>query len=217
MKILIADDHALFRDGLRSLLEARDHTVVAEASNGREAVVLARQLRPDLVLIDLAMPEMSGLEAIRVLSSELPELRLVVLTVSTEDRDLFEAIKAGADGYLTKDLDSDRFFSLIDGVARNEPALSPLLARKVLKELANPSDNDGPQQPDALTDRELEVLEAMVAGVTSNHELAARFEVSENTIKFHVRNIFSKLHLHNRAQVVAYALRSGMVETEQDA
>ncbi len=212
MRLVIADDHALFRDSLKSLVAARGLQVVGEAANGKEAVALARQLDPDIVLMDLAMPEMDGLTATRLISAELPEVKVVVLTASSEDEDLFEAIKSGAEGYLLKDLEADRFFSLLEGVARGEPALTPLLARKLLAELARPKTNvKEDKDPDALTARELEVLETMVDGVTTNRSLAKTLGVSENTIKFHVRNILDKLHLHNRAQVVSYALRHGIV------
>jgi DNA-binding NarL/FixJ family response regulator len=211
MRILIADDHALFRDGLRSLLEAHGVTVVAEAGNGREAVELARVHRPDIVLMDLAMPELDGLAATRLLSAELPEAKVVVLTASDEDADLFEAVKSGAQGYLTKDLEAPRLFELLEAAMRGEPALTPGLAQKVLREFARPAADRADRGPEAPTDRERQVLELLVAGVTSNRELAERLFVSENTVKYHLRNILRKLHLQNRAQVVAYALRHGLV------
>ena len=216
MRLVIADDHALFRDSLRSLLTARGLEVVGEACNGAEAVAQARALRPDIVLMDLAMPEMDGLTATRLISSELPDVKVVVVTASTDDEDLFEAIKSGAEGYLLKDLEADKFFRLLEGVSQGEPALTPLLARKLLTEFAKP-DSAAPKakDPDALTGREMEVLEAMVEGVTSNRALASKLGVSENTVKFHVRNILDKLHLHNRAQVVSYAFRHGMVNPSE--
>ncbi len=213
MRVLIADDHTLFRDSLRSLLEANDLDVVGEAENGAEAIKLAWQLKPDVVLMDLTMPEMDGMEATKRLAAELPEVKVVILTASDDDTNLFEAIKSGAKGYLLKDLESRQFFSLLEGVGRGEPALTPALARKLLDEFARPKKRSRESwDPDALTEREQEVLELMVTGVTSNRRLAKQLGVSENTVKFHVRNILDKLHLHNRAQVVAYALRHGMVE-----
>ena len=213
MKLVIADDHLLFRDSLKSLLETRDHQVVAMAGTGREAIEMARRYHPDLVLMDLAMPEMDGLSATKVIAAEIPEVKVVVLTASNEDEDLFDAIKAGAEGYLLKDLQADRFFSLLEGVKRGEPALTPLLARKLLAEFKSPrTDSNKDSDPDALTQRESEVLEAMVNGITTNRKLAKHLGVSENTVKFHMRNILDKLHLHNRAQAVSYALRHKIVE-----
>jgi DNA-binding NarL/FixJ family response regulator len=218
MRILIADDHALFRDSLRSLLESQDIEVVGEAKNGQEAVDLSWESKPDVVLMDLTMPEMDGLEATKRIAAELPEVKVVILTASDEDSNLFEAIKSGAKGYLLKDLESEQFFSLLEGVERGEPALTPSVARKLLDEFARPKKPIKEEyDPDALTDREREVLELMVQGTTSNRRLAKHLGVSENTVKFHVRNILDKLHLHNRAQVVAYALRTRLVDSPSDA
>lgn len=216
MRVMIADDHALFRDGLRSLLEARGVDVVAEARNGREAVEQAKALRPDIVLMDLTMPVMGGLEATRLLSAELPDVKVVVLTASEEDADLFEAVKSGAEGFLPKNLEAEQFFELLEGVTRGEPALTPGLARKVLNEFARPASQRAERAVEELTEREREVLELLVQGVTSNRELADRLIVSENTVKYHLRNILNKLHLQNRAQVIAYALRHGLVEPREE-
>jgi DNA-binding NarL/FixJ family response regulator len=218
MKILIADDHALFRDSLRSLLEAHGLEVVGEAKNGREAYELARQLKPDVVLMDLSMPEVDGLAATRLISAELPAVKVVVLTASDDDAKLFEAIKSGAQGYLLKNLDSEDFFALLERTERGEPALTPAIARKLLEEFARPpkaAAAPAASDPDPLTEREREILELLVEGVTSNRKLAKQLGVSENTVKFHVRHVLDKLHLHNRAQVVGYALRHGLVEPRE--
>ena len=222
MRILIADDHSLFRDGLRSLLRAQGHDVIGEARNGREAVELAKSLRPDVVLMDLSMPEMDGLTATRTLTAELPDVKIIILTASEDQASLFDAIKAGAQGYLLKNLEADDFFSLLDRASRGEPALTPTLARKLLQEFARPVETttETPAtaaQEEELTSREREVLELMVEGVTSNRKLAKRLDVSENTVKFHVRNILDKLHLHNRAQIVGFALREGIVASFQES
>jgi len=212
MRIVIADDHTLFRESLCSLLTARGFEVVGEAREGGEAVDLAHRLQPEIVLMDLSMPGLDGLSATRLISAEMPQVKVIVLTASDDDAKLFEAIKSGAQGYLLKNLDSREFFALLEGVGRGEPALTPLLAGKLLQEFDRPPKPAAePHDPDALTDREREVLELLVRGITSNRKLAKQLGVSENTVKFHVRNILDKLHLHNRAQVVGFALRHGMV------
>ena len=215
VRILIADDHSLFRDGLRSLLAAQGHEVVGEARNGREAIELSQKLLPDLVLMDVSMPELDGLSATRRLSAELPAVKVVILTASEDDATLFDAIKAGAQGYLPKNLEADDFFAMLDRAARGEPALTPALARRLLQEFAKPPEKaaEAPATEE-LTPREREVLELMVDGVTSNRKLAKRLNLSENTVKFHVRNILDKLRLHDRAQVVGYALRRKMADKD---
>jgi DNA-binding NarL/FixJ family response regulator len=212
MRILIADDHALFRDGLRSLLVAQGHEVIGEAKNGREAVELTRSLAPDLVLMDVSMPEIDGIAATRLIVAEMPAMKVVILTASEEEAKLFDAIKSGAQGYLLKNLEADAFFELLERAQRGEPALTPALAKKLLQEFAKPPESAAPPtEEETLTAREREVLELMVEGVTSNRKLAKRLGLSENTVKFHVRNILDKLRLHNRAEVVGYALRHRMV------
>lgn len=212
MKILIADDHALFRESLSGLLTSRGFEIAGEARNGHEALELTRRLQPDIVLMDIAMPGLDGLAATRLISTEMPQVKVVILTASDDDANLFDAIKSGAQGYLLKNLESREFFALLEGIGRGEPALTPLLASKLLQEFAHPSrSTTGSHGPHELTDREREVLELLVRGVTSNRKLAKELDVSENTVKFHVRNILDKLHLHNRTQVVGFALRHGIV------
>ncbi|HEY8182118.1 MAG TPA: response regulator transcription factor [Thermoanaerobaculia bacterium] len=212
MRILIADDHPLFRDGLKSLLQAEGHEVIGEARDGGEAVELAKRLHPEMVLMDVSMPNVDGLAATRTLVSEMPEVKVIILTASDDDAKLFDAIKAGAQGYLLKNLEADDFFSLLDRASRGEPALTPNLARKLLQEFAKPQESAAADNPDALTVREREVLELMVEGITSNRKLAKRLNVTENTVKFHVRNILDKLRLHTRAEAVGYALRNKIVD-----
>lgn len=215
MRILIADDHALFRDGLRSLLQVEGHEVVGEARNGLEAIELARSLAPDIVLMDVSMPELDGIGATRRLTAEMPGTKVVILTASEDDAQLFDAIKAGAQGYLLKNLEAEDFFALLERARVGEPALTPALARKLLQEFARPAEEPASaEDPDALTAREREVLELMVEGITSNRRLAKRLGVSENTVKFHVRNILDKLRLHNRAEAVGYALRHKMIDPQ---
>lgn len=216
MRVLIADDHPLFREGLRALLEARGVDVVGVAQDGQQAVELAQQLQPDVVLMDLQMPIMDGLTATRLISAAQPETRVVILTASEHESDLFEAIKSGAQGFILKNLEPAPFFDLLQGVMRGEPALTPALARRLLSELARPSTPARTQRgPDELTEREQEVLQLLVQGVTSNRELAERLVVTENTVKYHLRNILDKLHVQNRAQVVAFALQHGLVPRDR--
>src|ERR1700682_5996663 len=165
--------------------------------------------------MDLHMPELDGLAATRLISAEQPEVKVVILTASEEDAHLFEAIKSGAQGYLFKNLASDELLRLLEGVARGEPALTPALARKLLGEVARPAPAPSPGGGvDALTEREHDVLDLLVQGITTNRELAERLVITENTVKYHFRNILDKLHVQNRAKVIAFAVRHGMVEPQ---
>ncbi|MEO8477192.1 MAG: response regulator transcription factor [Actinomycetota bacterium] len=205
MRVLLADDHALFREGLVSLLRTRDIEVVGQASDGAEAVVLARALMPDTILMDLTMPGMGGLEATRVIKAELPDIKVVILTVSEADEDLFEAIRSGAHGYLVKSTPSEDFFELLEALGRGEAPLSRGLAGKIVRYLASGGATDAA----SLTPREDEVLRLVAEGRT-NHDIATALEVTDATIKFHMSNILNKLHLENRAQAVAFAHRHGL-------
>lgn len=220
MRVLIADDHALFRDGLRSLLEARGIEVVGEARQGQEALDKTAALEPDVVLMDLKMPQMDGLTATRLIKASLPEVKVVVLTASEEDEDLFEALKSGAQGYLLKNLRADELVEMLQAAEEGEPALTPGLAAKVLSEFRRaaeePAEPRAVEGPEALTEREREVLDLLVEGVSTNKELAGRLVVSENTVKYHMRNILQKLHLNNRTEVVAFAVRHGIVPPPND-
>ncbi len=216
MRVLLADDHPLFRDGVRSLLEARGVEIVGEAGDGQEALEAALRLRPDVILMDITMPRMDGLEATRLIKARMPGVKVVMLTVSDEDRTLFEAIKSGAQGYLLKDLQADEFFNLLSGIERGETPISRGLAGRILEEFARRrTDRPEPGAPDELTDREREVLRCVSSGI-SNREVAATLHISENTVKFHMKNILDKLHLQNRAAVVAYAARKGWLPSEKD-
>src|SRR3989304_3007736 len=211
MPVLLADAHALVRAGIASLLETWGMEVVGQAADGREALELARTLRPDLILMDIGMPNVSGLEATRLVKSELPDVRIVMVTVSDDDADLFEGIKSGAEGYLLKGMSETDFNRVLSGIASGEPALSSGLAARILDEFARRSQpaSDAPQDQEELTEREREVL-MLVSEGAANREIAARLVISEHTVSFHVRNILAKLHLKNRAQAVAYAIRSGL-------
>lgn len=212
MRLLIVDDHAIFRDSLTLLLESYGFEVVGTAADGNEAIELAARLQPELVLMDLTMPGVSGLEATRTLTTEHPDVRVVVLTASEDDQDLYAAIEAGALGYVRKNVPLETFVGLLHRALDGEPALTPDLARRMLQAFSRRGGEVS--DPDALTPRELEVLERMVDGVTTNRALAEGLGVSENTVKFHVRNILEKLHVHNRAQAVGQALRRKLVEPE---
>ncbi len=208
VRVLLADDHALFRDGIASLLATRSYEVVGQASSGAEAVRLADELKPDLILMDIRMPGQNGLAATRLIKASQPNSRIVILTVSEDDADLFEAIKSGAAGYLPKSLQASQFFELIGAVLRGEAGLTPELASKILHEFARTAEPAAESGPDDLTPREREVLGLVAQGAT-NAEVAASLVVSENTVKFHMKNILQKLHARNRAEVVAFALRKG--------
>ena len=213
MRVLLADDHALFRDGVASLLGAWGHEVVGQVADGDAAVAAALHLRPDLVLMDVAMPG-GGLAATRRLAAEAPEIAIVMLTASEDVDDLFAAIKAGARGYLLKNLESGELRGMLGAIERGEAAITPAIAARILTELARPEPAaSAPQSPDPdrLTDRELDVLRLVVRGLR-NKEIAAELGISENTAKFHLRNILDKLHAQNRAEVVARAMRERLVE-----
>jgi len=183
---------------------------VGEASDGTEAVALARALLPDLVLMDLTMPGMGGLEATRLIKAEIPDIRVVILTVSDADEDLFESIRSGAHGYLVKSTSSTEFFDLLEALERGEAPLSRGLAGKIVRYLAS---GGAAGEEAALTPREDEVLRLVAEGGT-NHDIAQALEISEATVKFHMSNILGKLHLENRAQVVAFAHRHGLAAQE---
>jgi DNA-binding NarL/FixJ family response regulator len=213
VRILLADDHALFRDGVASLLAAWDHEVVAQVSDGEAAVAAAEHLEPDLVLMDVAMPGGGGLAATRRLAESRPAMAIVMLTASEDIDDLFAAIKAGARGYLLKNLESSELRGMLAAVERGEAAITPGIAARILAELARPDSHTkglGVRDPDRLTERELDVLRLVVAGLR-NKEIAATLGVSENTVKFHLRNILDKLHAQSRSEAVARAVREGLV------
>lgn len=211
MRVLLVDDHALVRDGVASLLMARSIDVVGEAADGREALDKARELQPDLILMDIKMPSSNGLEATRLIKAEMPETKIIMLTVSDDDEDLFEAIKSGAEGYLLKNLQAKEFFELLSGVAKGEAAISPPMATKIIEEFARlkTSGAETSQPESDPTAREIDVL-TLVSSGASNKEIASTLDITENTVKYHLRNIMQKLHLKNRAQVAAYAVSKGL-------
>lgn len=210
MKILLADDHPLFRAGLATLLKAWGLEVVGQAGNGQEAIALARELCPDVIFMDINMPTMNGLAATRAIKAESPQTKVVMLTVSDDEQDLFEAIKSGAEGYLLKNLREEEFAELVTRISQGEPVMSPGLAKKLLQEFARPKEEKHHSEGDVgLTDRERDLLEHVSHGAT-NKEIAASLYISENTVNYHMKNILSKLHLRNRSEVVAWALQHGI-------
>ena len=214
MRILLVDDHTLLRKGIAALLEQReDMTIVGEAKNGLEAIQAARELLPDVILMDIDMPKCNGLEATRRIKRELPHVKIVMLTVADDNRNLFEAIKSGAQGYLLKNLEPYQLYDLLESISRDESPLSGAMATKILNEFTHPG-SDSQQEPgvvDALTAREIGILELVVDGLT-NKRIASELHISENTVKIHLRNILEKLHLQNRIQAAVYAVRKGLVD-----
>ena len=214
IRILIADDHAIVREGLRALIDAKpDMEMVGEAADGIEAVLKARSLQPDVILLDLVMPRQDGIEAIREIKQENPNARILVITSFAEDEKVFPAIKAGALGYLLKDSSPQELLHAIRDVYQGRSSLHPTIALKLIRELSRPSDLPPTEEP--LTEREVEVLRLVAQGLT-NQEIAKKLVISERTVGTHVSNILEKLHLANRTQAALYALREGLASLESD-
>jgi NarL family two-component system response regulator LiaR len=209
IKVLITDDQAIVRKGLRALLATEpDIKVVGEAENGAEAIDQVEKLQPDVILMDLVMPEMDGIEAIYGITARQPKARILVLTSFATDDKVFPAIKAGALGYLLKDSSPEELVQAIRQVCQGEPSLHPTIARKVLQELQQPPEPEKPPTSEPLTEREVEVLQLIVRGL-GNQQIADRLAISEATVRTHVSNILSKLHLASRTQAALYALQQG--------
>jgi len=214
MKVLLVDDHALFLEGLQKLLSGRGVQVVGTARDGLEGLEKTRQLSPDIILMDIRMPGCDGLTATRLIKAEKPETKIVMLTTSTDEADLFEAIKSGACGYLLKSLEAEPFITYLQGVMRGEAAVSREMAGALLKEFARQSDPDGKgpgrSAEEALTPRQVEILQLVAEGIPYKG-IAERLCLSEHTVKYHVGEIMQHLHLKNRSQVLAYAARYGLL------
>ncbi|MEK7328733.1 MAG: response regulator transcription factor [Chloroflexota bacterium] len=220
-RVLLADDHELFRVGLVGLINAQpDMEVAGQAGDGLEALTLARDLRPDLIVMDIKMPVCDGLEATRLIRADWPEARILILTVHDEDEKLFEAIKAGASGYLLKNTHSPDFLRGVRAALAGEAALPPKLAARLLDEFARLANHPAPEvspppaDSPALTPREREVLNLIAADATDK-EIAAQLSLSLHTVKTHVRNILSKLHAVNRRHAAKLATQEGWVNKQQ--
>ena len=209
IRILICDDHAVVRAGLRALIEAKpDMELVGEAADGVEAVQKARELGPDVILMDLVMPRKGGVEAIGDITRENPEARILVLTSFSEDDQAFPAIKAGAVGYIIKDSLPEELLGAIRDIHQGQPYLHPSIARRLMQELGQAGAS--PPLAEVLTEREIEVLKLVARGLT-NQEIADELVVSKRTVDSHTNSILAKLHLANRTQAALYALRQGLV------
>ncbi len=223
MRVLLVDDHELFLEGLRNLLTARGVTVVDTASDGLEALAKARALAPDIILMDIEMPRCDGLAATRLIKAELPETKIVMLTMSADEEDLFEAVKSGASGYLLKRLKADKFLEALTTVMEGGAPFSPGMAPKILAAFARqasqpPPAGDCPKTPDGdvpeLTPRQRQILTLVAQGRTYA-EVGEELGLTERTIKYHMGEILERLHLQNRAQVIAFAARVGLAGKEQ--
>jgi NarL family two-component system response regulator LiaR len=210
IRLLIADDHAIVREGLRALIGTEPGLeLVAEASDGVEAVSKTHALKPDVILLDMMMPRKDGLGAIEEIMREQPNARILVLTSFAEDDKVFPAIKAGALGYLLKDSSPQELLQAIRNVYQGEASLHPTIARKLMRELNQPTNL--PPTTDPLTEREVEVLRLVAQGLT-NDDIAEKLVVSERTVRTHVSHILDKLHLANRTQMALYAIREGIAK-----
>jgi len=219
IKLLIVDDHNLFRQGLIRILQDFEQVqVVGEASNGREALQQVEALQPDVVLMDLNMPVMSGPDAARAMRERFPQVPVIMLTVSERDEDLFDAIRAGAQGYLLKNLEMAELLAAVRQVRAGEAIIAPSMAARLLQEFRTLADQ-APQEPEPaqvneLSERELDVLRLVAQGL-ANKEIADRLGLSEHTVKTHLRNILDKLQLRSRAHAAAYAVQAGVVRDVQ--
>jgi two-component system, NarL family, response regulator LiaR len=214
-RVILAEDHTLVREGTREILERHGEIdVVGEASDGEAAVRLAGSLRPDVVILDIGMPGMGGLEAVRQIKAECPEVGVLVLTVHDEDQYVFAALEAGAAGYLLKDVPGDRLVEAVEAVRIGEPVLHPSVIRKVLAGFRPNGAQGSDRAVESLTDREIEVLRLAAKGL-SNKEIARRIDVSARTVQVHLAHIFDKLRVASRTEAVVRALRGGWFSLEE--
>ena len=209
MRVLIVDDHSLFRDGISSLLDAAGFDIVGQAGDGQAAIAQVEKLQPDLVLLDIHMPVMNGLEALKRIKAGWPGTRVVMLTVSEDENDLVAAIQSGAEGFLLKHLSAPEFIEMLEGIKRGEAAISRKATTFLIKRMAQPV----PHEPEGevFTDRELEILR-LLAGGLSNKQMSERLTLSENTIKYHLKNLLRKLDVQNRTEAVMKAVQEKIID-----
>ncbi|MCL2525164.1 MAG: response regulator transcription factor [Betaproteobacteria bacterium] len=209
IRVLLVDDHTLFRSGIRSLLQRHeDFEVVGEAGDGLEGIKRTRSLRPDVVLLDLHMSGVSGLEAVKVIVEEIPEARVLMLTVSEDAQDLMDALRTGACGYLLKNIETDTLVDAIRRAARGESVVSQQMTAKLIEGVRTPHKGDLPAERDRFSPRERDIMASLAHG-ESNKEIARRLDLAESTVKIHVQNIFKKLNMSSRVQVALYAVEHG--------
>jgi len=219
IKVLLVDDHTLFRDGMKALLSRQESVeIIGEAGNGTEGIRKALELSPDVVLMDLNMPDMTGIEAIRKILEVKPDTKILMLTVSEDDEDLFNAVRAGAMGYLLKNVESERLVSSVQQVARGEATVSAALTDRIFAEFramsARAQKNESETQKDILSNREKEILTHISRG-ESNKEIANVLCIAESTVKIHVQNILKKLNLTSRVQAAVYAVEKSLVSPKK--
>lgn len=215
MKLMLVDDHQLFIEGLQYLLKTHGINVAGTASNGREALIKARELHPDIILMDIKMPECDGIDALKLINYEMPDIKIVMLTTSEENDDIYNAIRFGAYGYLMKNINAEDLIFLLSGIENGEFALPFGVASRILSEFRGDNEYDKPanevQDTQSLTPRHLEILE-MVAGGVTYKEAGERLGLTERTVKYHMGRIIELLHFKNRTQVIAYAARTGLAK-----
>jgi DNA-binding NarL/FixJ family response regulator len=217
-KVMLVDDHPLFMEGLKYVLKAHGVEVAGTAETGMEAVEKARTIKPDIILMDILMPGLSGLDALRLIKAKMPEIKVVMLTISEEDEDLFQAVKYGASGYLLKNTNADELINMLAALKNDEIPLSTGLASRLLKEYKNAGkakveNITQKSSSEQLTGRHLEILELAAKGITYK-EIGERLGLTERTVKYHMGRIIELLQLENRSQVVAYAARMGLVKDD---
>jgi DNA-binding NarL/FixJ family response regulator len=231
LRVLLVDDHRLFLEGLSNLLTSQGIEIVGQAHDGLEALAAARRTQPDVILMDIHMPRCDGVAATRLIKAEMPACKIVMLTMSENEQDLFEAVKSGASGYLLKRVDAEEFFTYLSDLQAGHPPFSPGLAEKILQEFTHPSLRTETRLPPSVTQaessqtedvpeasisaRQMQILTLVAQGQTYR-QVAATIGITERTVKYHMAEILDRLHLDNRAQVIAYAARMGLTERQDD-